>query len=137
MIRRARRRESAAVSPWNFLRAVRANDFLDKIDIALQVAPITRDLPFCRLGRAGFLQSEPSENLIDLLRFNRDSEYAITFFVLQRNVSRIRWKFTGSLNFLCPRTASDLANQFRRALRCAKNHFRIDAALESITGVAR
>ena len=69
MIGSARWRKTASIRSRNFVGAVSANDFFDKIDIALQIAAITRNRPF---GSPFFLvahslsvQPEPFQNFID------------------------------------------------------------------------
>ena len=133
----ARWRKAASIRSRNFVGAVRAHDLFDKIDIALQIAAITRDFPFRDFRRAGLHQTEASQNLVDRFRLDRDANNAIAFFVSQRNVWRIRRKFARSLNFLGRSSAGDLLNQFCRALRGPQNHFRINTALETIARVAR
>src|ERR1022692_2399943 len=70
VVRRARRREAAAVRPRHFIYAIGADDFLDQIDISPEVAAITRNCPgrsrlsFLTLTRA-LTQSEPLQGLID------------------------------------------------------------------------
>src|SRR5438132_9633867 len=138
----ARRSESAAVSSRDFVHAISAHDFLDKIDIALQIAPVTRNLP-CRssiptLARALTLaQPKSHKNFIGGFGFDRESENSIAFGVAQRHFARIRWDFSGRGNSLRRISLCDIANQLRRALGSTQNHSRIDAALEAITGVAR
>src|SRR6267143_1823029 len=132
-----RRSEPASVGAGNLVYAECADDFLDKIDIALQVAAITRNLPYSTLTRAlALLQPEACENFVDCLRFNRDADDSIAFFVSQRNVCWIRRNFSGRSNFFCRRSARDLPDKFGRALRGAKHHPRIDPALEAITCIA-
>jgi hypothetical protein len=76
------------------------------------------------------------ENFVNSFRVNCDANHARTFFVAQRDVSRIGWKFTGNVNFLRGSSTSELAHQFGCALRRSQNHVRIHAALESVTCVA-
>ena len=45
----------AGANARNLVGAIRAHDFLDKIDIALQIAAITWDFPFRGFGSAGLL----------------------------------------------------------------------------------
>ena len=52
MIGRARRRESASACAGNFIDAMCPHNFLDKIDIPLQVAPVTRDFPYRAVAQA-------------------------------------------------------------------------------------
>src|ERR1700737_999557 len=133
-IRRARRCEPASIRSWNFADSECANDLLDKIDIALQIAPITRDLPrgyrLVRLDcfkqwsfRAGLsielAQSKSFENFVDRFRFNRDPDDSIAFFVAQRNVRRIRRTFSPCSHFFRRRSTRDLTNQFGRTPRRA------------------
>src|SRR5260370_3210410 len=140
----ARRSESAAVCSRDFVHAICAHDFLDKIDIALQIAPVTWNLP-CRssiptLARAltlALAQPKPHKNFIDSFGFDRESENLIAFRVAQRHFARIRWDFSGRGNSLSRISVCDFANQLRRALGSTQNHSRIDATLEAITGVAR
>src|SRR5262249_16558533 len=63
-------------------------------------------------------------------------DYARTFFVAQRNVSWIGWKFTGNASFFRWNSTGDFAHQFGCAPRRSQNHVRIHAALKSIAGVA-
>ena len=119
-----------------------ANDFLDEIDIALQIAPIARNFP-CRssiltLARALTLaQSEALKNLIDDFRFDREPKNLIAFVVAQRNVRRVRRNFPSGCNFFRGLSVCDFANQFGCALGRAQDHSGIDAALESIAGITR
>src|ERR1700687_4845974 len=113
MIRRAQRRRAASISSMNFLCAIRANNFFDKIDIPLQIAPIARDLPYSTFARAlALLQSEACENLIDNLQFDRNPDDSMTFLIAERNVARIRGNLAGGFNFFCRCTACDFMNQF-------------------------
>ena len=61
----------------------------------------------------------------------------IAFLVAQRNVRRVRWNFPCGCNFFRWLSTRDFANEFGRALRCAKYHSRIDTALKTVTRVAR
>src|SRR5437016_14520803 len=101
----------------SLLYAVSAKDFIDKIDIALYVAPITRNFPLCGFGRAPFAQPKACQNFINGLWFDRDPHDSIAFFVTERNVRRISRNFAGGSNFLCRRSTCDLADQLRRAMR--------------------
>jgi hypothetical protein len=65
-IRLARRSEPASIGSRNFLRAISAHHFLDKIDIALQIAAIARDFPLHRFRRARLLQTKVRQDLVDL-----------------------------------------------------------------------
>src|SRR6516165_2029737 len=122
----ARWHEASARSSRNLVYSVRAKDFFDQIDLALQIAAVTRNLPGCRLARTrGLAQPETRENFVDSFRFNCNADYAGTFFVAQRNVSWIRWKVAGNMNFFRRRSSSDLAHQLGCALRRSQNHFRI------------
>jgi hypothetical protein len=57
-VRFARRGKSAAITSRNLVYAIGAHDFFDQIDIALQIAAIARDLPFCDFCRARLFQAE-------------------------------------------------------------------------------
>src|SRR5207244_12612628 len=103
----------AAICAGNLIDAMCANDFLDKIDIALQIPPVTRNLP-CRsrpLAVAGFdldrfkrsirfAQTETGENFVDLLRFECQAENLIAFLVTQRNITRRQWDLSRAVDLL-------------------------------------
>jgi len=91
---------------------------------------------FAALTNCGFPQPETRKNFVNSFWINCDANYARTFFVAQRDVSWIGWEFTGYLNFVRGRSTGNLVHQFGCALRCSQNHFRINAALESIACVA-
>src|SRR5215216_738493 len=132
-VSRARWHEASAHPSWNLVYSVTAKDFFDQIDIALQIAAVTRDLPVCELAHArGLPQPEMREDFVNRFWVNCDADYTRTFFVVQRDVSWIGRKFTGNMNFFRGRSSSDLAHQFACALRRSQNHLRIHAALESI-----
>src|SRR5437773_11800756 len=88
MVGDARRRKTASIRSRNFVGAVSANDFFDQIDIALQIAAITRNLPF---GRSVLpypltlclFQPEPFQNFIDSSSLDRNPQNSIAFFVAQ------------------------------------------------------
>src|SRR5260370_32566865 len=104
MIRSARGREPASVGPRNFVDSECADNFFDKVDITLQIPPITRNFPYSILVRAfALLQPKPRENFIDCFGFDRDSNDSVAFVVAQRNVRRIWLNVAGGSLFLFSR----------------------------------
>src|SRR5439155_20569609 len=68
---------------------------------------------------------------------DRDSEHLIEVLLTQENIGRIWQERAGNSRFFRRIYLRDFANQLSRTLRCAQNHFWIDAAFESVTGIAR
>src|SRR5438477_6520943 len=138
MVGCAQRCEPASVGPRDFVDAMHAHDFLDKIDISLQIAPVTWDFP-CRscILTLALAQFEALKNLIDDFRFDRQSENLIAFLVAQGNIRRICRNFSSGCNFFCGLSVRDFANQSGCALRCPQDHSWINTALEAIARIAR
>src|SRR5712692_3191742 len=64
MIGCARRREPASVRPGNFVDAMCAHDLFDKIDVTLQIPPVTWDFPRRAVAEAALARRRFSLTLL-------------------------------------------------------------------------
>ena len=134
-------REAAAIAPGTFCDSKDAHDFLDQIDVALQIEAVTRNAPrtLRRCSPLAFCKPKPLQEF--LRRASGGTRHADQFVAVLVAQAKHPAAATGSLPAVAISAAgfAPAISRINSAARfdAAQDHSGIDAAFEAVAGVAR